>query len=100
MQKKLFSLLFTGISVAAMAQTTAPDPFAASITKEDLKKTTQHYCGAPKWKAAKPAPRASAKPLLILLPSLKHLGLHLHPVPIITSNIIPLVTIPCLNRNW
>ncbi len=38
MQKKLFSLLLTGITVTAMAQTVPASPFAGSITKEDLKK--------------------------------------------------------------
>ena len=37
MQKKLFSLLLTGITVTAWAQN-APDTYAGSITKEDLKK--------------------------------------------------------------
>jgi len=38
MQKKLFSLLLTGIAFTAAAQPAAPDQYAATITKEDLKK--------------------------------------------------------------
>jgi Zn-dependent M28 family amino/carboxypeptidase len=38
MQKKLFTLLFTGMSAVAFAQPGAPDQFAGSITKDDLKK--------------------------------------------------------------
>ncbi|MEO5683334.1 MAG: M28 family peptidase [Chitinophagaceae bacterium] len=38
MQKKLFFLLLSGITLSAAAQNVSPDQYAASITKEDLKK--------------------------------------------------------------
>lgn len=38
MQKKLFCLLLSGIALTAAAQPAAPDQYAATITKEDLKK--------------------------------------------------------------
>jgi len=38
MQKKFFSVLLAGISLSAAAQPGSPEPYAATITKEDLKK--------------------------------------------------------------
>lgn len=46
MQKKLFSLLLTGIALTAAAQPGLPDKYAATITKEDLKKQLSIIAGA------------------------------------------------------
>ena len=45
MYKQLFCFLLTGISLVAHAQPAAPDQFAASITKEDLKKQLSIIAG-------------------------------------------------------